>query len=123
MRSWRYNQWVAWLVTIAWMGLIWALSNQPGLQSGLVFSVDFVLRKGAHLAEYAVLVCLFAWAFGASGYNRQQRWVLAIGCSLAYAGLDEWHQTFVAGREGRPRDVAIDGVGILITALVGRRKL
>jgi VanZ family protein len=32
--------------------------------------------------------------------------------ALAYAISDEFHQTFVPGRSGAPRDVAIDLIGI-----------
>ena len=42
--------------------------------------------------------------------------------SLAYAGTDEIHQTFVHGRHGTPVDVAIDAVGIAVAAtLIARR--
>ena len=30
----------------------------------------------------------------------------------AFAGLDEWHQSFVPGRTPSPRDVLIDSIGI-----------
>jgi VanZ family protein len=32
--------------------------------------------------------------------------------SLAYAIFDEWHQTFVFGREGKPLDALTDACGI-----------
>jgi VanZ family protein len=36
------------------------------------------------------------------------------------AMLDEYHQTFVYGRSGSPRDVLIDSIGILIGVIVTR---
>ena len=36
--------------------------------------------------------------------------------SLVYAVTDEFHQTFVDGRNGTPVDVLIDSIGIAIAA-------
>jgi VanZ family protein len=35
---------------------------------------------------------------------------------------DEIHQTFVRGREGRPRDVVIDMVGVVIGVVAARAR-
>jgi VanZ family protein len=94
-----------WLPVIAWAAVIFALSSIPSLNSGLG-SWDFVLRKLAHAAEYALLAVLLVRAL-------TRPW-LAFLVALAYAASDELHQHFVHGRIGAPRDVAIDAVGALI---------
>ena len=43
--------------------------------------------------------------------------LIAVSIAFAYACTDEFHQTFVHGREGTPRDVVIDSIGIAIAAL------
>ncbi len=94
-----------WLPVILWAAVIFALSSIPSLNSGLG-SWDFVLRKLAHAAEYALLAALLLRALA-------RPW-LAFLLALAYAISDELHQHFVRGRAGTPRDVAIDAAGALI---------
>jgi VanZ family protein len=73
------------------------------------------IRKLAHVVEFgAFSISLF---HGIRGPRRGWRWSWAISTLLlavAYAGLDEWHQTFVPLREPRLRDVAIDSAGALL---------
>ncbi len=94
-----------WLPVVAWAAVIFALSSVPSLNSGLG-TWDTVLRKGAHMSEFAILAVLLWRALGA------ELWALAL--SIAYAASDEAHQLFVRGRHGSPVDVAIDTVGILV---------
>ncbi len=87
------------------MGIIFALSAQPNLNSGLG-TWDVVLRKLAHMTEYGLLFVLWWRAF---------RWRAPLAAALiavAYAGTDEVHQLFVEGRHGTPVDVGIDAVGV-----------
>jgi VanZ family protein len=91
------------------MGLIFGLSAQPNLSSGLG-DWDLVLRKLAHMTEYGLLWLLW-WR--ALGYRRPGG---AAAITLAYAATDELHQTFVTGRHGTPVDVLIDGVGVAVAA-------
>ena len=95
------------------MGLIFLLSAQPDLSSGLG-TWDTVLRKGAHMAEYGLLWFLWWRALG-SGHPGP-----AIAITLLYAASDEYHQSFVDGRHGTPWDVAIDAVGVGVGLLVAR---
>ena len=97
---------------IALMGVIFYLSAQPGLSSGL--SIDFYLRKAAHMTEYALLVLLWWRAL------RFRRLPVAVGIAVLYAATDELHQTTVAGRHGSPVDWLIDAGGVLIGVLVAR---
>jgi VanZ family protein len=38
--------------------------------------------------------------------------------AVTYAGLDEWHQSFVPLREARSRDVLIDATGALLAQVL-----
>jgi VanZ family protein len=95
----------AWLPVLAWAGLIFALSSMPHLGTDLG-TWDLVLRKLAHAAEYAVLGALLARAIGSLP--------VAALAGVAYAVTDEWHQTFVAGRDGSVRDVLVDAAGVVL---------
>jgi len=101
-----------WLPVIVWAGVIFALSSVPSLGTGLG-TWDLVLRKLAHLSEYALLGFLLARAV--------RRPAVALVLAAGYAATDEVHQTFVDGRLGTPRDVAIDLVGVLVGAVAWRR--
>jgi VanZ family protein len=104
------------LVPIALMALIFFLSAQPDLDSGLG-TLDLVLRKLVHLAEYAALVLLWAWALR-PGTDRPLAFAAAI--ALLYAISDEYHQGLIEGRNGSPVDVAIDALGVGIGAVLLR---
>ena len=101
----------AWLPVVVWCAVIFALSAVPSLGTGLG-TWDLVIRKLAHMAEYAILAALLVRA------GNRPAVVLALGG--LYAVSDEVHQTFVQGREGRARDVAIDVAGLVIGLLVAR---
>ena len=52
-----------WLPVVAWAAVIFAFSSIPSLSSGLG-TWDTILRKGAHITEYAVLGALLYRALG-----------------------------------------------------------
>lgn len=98
-----------WVPPIALMGLIFFLSAQPDLSSGLG-TWDLVLRKIAHATVYALLFLLWWRALKALGRDGHAV-VAAALITVAYAISDEWHQSFVEGRHGSPLDVVIDTAG------------
>ena len=95
---------------LALMALIFVLSAQPDLNSGLGVW-DTILRKIAHMTEYGLLWWLWWRALG-RGHP-----LPAVAITLAYAATDEYHQTFVEGRHGSPWDWAIDSAGVGIAGL------
>ncbi len=103
-----------WGPVIAWAALIFALSSIPALNSGLG-TWDEVLRKCAHVTEYAILGFLLLRAIG--------RELPALLIGIAYAASDELHQHFVHGRHASPIDVLIDSVGLVIGIFVVQRLL
>ena len=101
------------LVPIALMGVIFFFSAQPAGAHHAWWVIVF--RKLGHITGYALLTGAWAWALrGVVG--RPVLW--AVGIAFAYACTDEFHQTFVHGRTGTPRDVGIDAIGMAIAALL-----
>src|SRR3954451_16422241 len=92
-----------WLPPIALMGLIFFLSAQPDLSSGLG-AWDILLRKLAHAGVYAVLTLLWWRALRQTGAADPRPLAAAWLIAIAYSATDEWHQTFVTGRHGSPAD-------------------
>ena len=84
-----------------------------GQESGLEL-LHVLVRKAAHLGEYAVLSMLFAYAFWDSDLPRRAKWLLPVGISALYAVTDEVHQYFVPGRACRLGDVVIDTCGAVL---------
>jgi hypothetical protein len=79
----------AWAPVVVWAAVIFAFSSIPSLGTGLG-TWDLVLRKLAHLTEYAILGALLVRALA--------RPSLAILLGALYAASDELHQHFVRGR-------------------------
>ena len=104
---------VRWMAVVCWMGVIFALSATPSLASPFEPVADLILRKLAHLTVFAVLTVLLYRAFRLHVAKPTSAWLLAVCVAAVYAGSDEWHQTFVPGREGTVRDVVIDSVGVV----------
>ena len=128
----------AWLLCAVWMGVIYLMSAMPGDvsggQSGLIvdlalwlirlfFGADaaasvspdmigLLVRKGAHMTEYAILFLLYRRALALSGARYPG--LAALVMSACYAATDEWHQGFVADRNPSPVDVGIDTLGGVI---------
>ena len=99
---------------LALMGLIFFLSDQPGLKSGLGLA-DLVGRKLIHAGTFALL--WFLW-------HRALRWrapACAAAIAFLYAVSDEVHQHFIPTRVGSPIDVAIDAAGIALAWWAWRR--
>jgi len=104
---------VRWLLVVCWMGVIFALSATPSLASPFEPIYDLILRKLAHVTVYAVLTLLVYGALRQHMTRSMPAWLLTLLIATLYACSDEWHQTFVPGREGTVRDVMIDGVGVV----------
>jgi VanZ family protein len=108
-----------WLPPALWAGVIFILSAQPSLPHYPDTLLDLILKKAAHMIEYGILASLL-WRALSRGQGALSRsaWVTAFVVSVLYAASDEYHQTFVPGRNGTPVDVGIDTVGALIALLV-----
>lgn len=104
--------------------VIWYLSDKPGLKSDYTPIVDFFLRKGAHILEYFLLYLALFWGFleqklntiSYKNFNLIHTKVLCIGFITTL--LDEWHQTWVSGREGKPLDIVFDIIGFLLAYII-----
>jgi VanZ family protein len=97
------------------MGLIFLLSAQPDLNSGLGVW-DTIGRKLVHMIEYGLL--WFLW-WRALGYRLSP---VAVAITLLWAASDELHQTTVHGRHGSPWDWAIDAAGVGLAGLLVWRR-
>ena len=107
-----------WVLVIFWMAVIYYLSHQPNLGSGLEPLWDLIFRKIAHVAEYFVLAYLLFRAFQSHGFKPSKALIFTAILAIMYAGFDEWHQSFISMREGKILDVLVDSVGIFIFVIL-----
>jgi VanZ family protein len=105
-----------WAPPLALMALIFLLSAQPSLNSGLGW-IDHVGRKLVHASEYALL-CFLWWRALRTVMDRVRALVPALVIAVAYAATDEIHQRFVSGRHSTWVDVLIDSMGAALLALL-----
>lgn len=121
-------------IMICWMAIIYYLSNQPGLavtpflnkllgilpkmpNKLLSNEFEYVVRKMAHIIEYAILYMITFFAiYNNKGKNKEKAIAKAILASLLicllFAISDEAHQYFVPKRDGRIFDVITDLFGV-----------
>lgn len=77
-------------------------------------SLQTLIRKTAHVTEYFLLA--LSIAFPLYVYRLRGIWLLLASgiSSVAFAGLDELHQSFVSDRIASLSDVGIDSIGVLL---------
>lgn len=80
--------------------------------------LEFLIRKAAHVLEYAVLMFLWVNTLFSFHFKRTAALLFAAAVSLLYAVSDEWHQTFIPYRTGHAIDVAVDAIGIVIVMTI-----
>ena len=79
---------------------------------------ELIVRKAAHMSEYAVLTLTFIYGFYKNQYPLKKIIVYSLICAFLYACTDEFHQLFIGGRAGQFTDVLIDTCGALITIVI-----
>lgn len=134
--------WLSFLPALALLAMIFSFSAQTGTESGglsravsqrLVLhwnqiiggntapdsvaaqaaAIEFWVRKGAHMTEYALLCWSVSLPFFIWKVRSKLRIPLTPLICAAVAASDEFHQSFVAGRGPSVRDVCIDTLGAL----------
>ncbi|HEY2953250.1 MAG TPA: VanZ family protein [Verrucomicrobiae bacterium] len=126
---------IYWLPVVVWMALIFSASTDAGssrrtsriirpilrwlypqISDARVEQVQFVVRKGGHMAEYAILAGLLWRARRKPVPHDPRPWqgaaaVFAWLVAALYACSDELHQNFVASRQASVWDVMLDSTG------------
>lgn len=77
-------------------------------------AIEYFVRKGAHMTEYAILAILIYVWLGRWQFSRLRESCIAVVFTILYACSDEIHQLFVAGRAGMISDVLVDSVGAVL---------
>ena len=116
------------------MILIFVFSSQTGNQSselsnGILLWLQqtlhitiptLIIRKCAHISEFAILMLTFVYAYKNNNINHYI--VYAFISTVFYACTDEFHQLFVENRSGNIIDVCIDSIGPIIIIIICKIK-
>ena len=109
--------WLSAAATFGYMALIFVLSSRraPEPITGLGLS-----DRWLHLVEYGVLGFLLSDLVrtGAGGRRWLALVLLPAVVGSLYGASDEWHQSFVPGRDASFADLAMDAVGSFAGATV-----
>ena len=134
----RWIRMLLWFCVLAVCTMIWCFSAQNGEQSAntssrvlgmaaallgdltdaaalakdgsLYETASWLIRKGAHFAEFALLA-FFVRLLLRSYRVRRGGWFWAWAAASLYAVVDELHQFFMAARNASLADVGIDSLG------------
>ena len=132
-----------WLPVLIWLGVMYFGSSNlmsaehtsrhigpfllwlnPGMSPEAIWITLVVVRKCAHVSEYAVLALLL-WRALRSVPARRTKTLIVFGtvmlCCALFAASDEFHQAFVKSRTPSVRDVLLDVTGALLGLLIGAR--
>jgi VanZ family protein len=137
-----------WLPALIWMALIFSASSDansfehssriiapflhwlfPQMPDDTLYLIVLLVRKCAHLTEYAVFALLLWRALRKPVKNDPRPWIwpeagLALAIIFLYAASDEFHQIFVPTRTAQVSDVFIDTAGgaasLLALWIIGR---
>jgi VanZ family protein len=136
-----------WLPVVLWMTLIFGASTSlgrpentsrfivpillwlnPKMPKETIEKIHYAVRKTAHFVEYSVLGLLL-WLLihfdpALAAFRSREFWTALLIAAL-YAASDEFHQSFVPGRNAAVRDVLLDscGAGSALAALWAWRRL
>ena len=93
----------------------------PGASDAQIAALHALIRKSAHVTEYAVLAALWFVALTRErGLSRRRAAWLAFLVAVGWACLDELHQATEPSRTASAMDVAIDATGALVASTIGR---
>lgn len=113
---------LAWLPTLAWAGVIFLISAQPS-ESLPDFGLNDLVAAAGHLFVYAVLMVLLLTALRRTTRLTAARVTLLAFALLAlYALSDEYHQSFVPGRDPALFDWLTDLTGAALAWAIQRRR-
>ena len=110
-----------WLPPIIWALIIFSFSSLQVGSSNEVYWKDFVIKKTAHLVEYAILAILLYRAMVNSEIDKKKALIASIVMAGFYGLTDELHQSFTPGREPRIRDVVIDTIGASFGGIIYKK--
>ncbi|MGD6816569.1 VanZ family protein [Metabacillus sp. 113a] len=111
--------WVLTIAPVAYMWLIWTLSNIPG-DPNAQNSFEAVFKDSLHLIEFGILYWLFAFALAIHGKWSERTSLMVVILCIAYGAADEIHQMFTPYRTATWFDLFKDALGVAVSFIIMR---
>lgn len=114
----------AWAAVAAYAAFIfWTSSLTPRVRLDPVL-LKFRIDWSAHVLEYGLFGVLLARAFALTWAGAKGRGLVlaVVAVGALYGATDEYHQSFVPGREPDPTDLCADAVGLAAGAFFWNKR-
>lgn len=107
---------IPWILALIWMGAIFALSSRSRVpDTGLTTETAAIV---GHLVAFGMLSVLLAAGLLAIGWSIPGALLGAWIGTVIYGITDEFHQSFVEGRDASLFDVIVDAIGATVVVIV-----
>ena len=97
-----------WGPAALWAAVLFLLSESSGLGVELPSGAD----KWVHVGLFMILGLSLGWGKGRTGSGVPVLLFVLMG--MGYGALDEWHQSFVPGRDASVGDWVADSAGVML---------
>lgn len=102
------------ILAVGWMGLIFIMSSRADTPTLELF---WQQDKLMHVGIFGVLSALMAYSLNPPGATTWGRVILLTAIVMVYGISDEYHQSFIPGRDASLWDVLADGIGGFLAAM------
>lgn len=120
--------WIRIVLAVAWYGFIWTLTEWPQAtpdntmqvigQAGGSYETtegaNFAFRTSSHFFVFGVQAVLLLFMLDPRLRKNVRLICVVLLCTISLGIVDEFHQSFVPGRQPRALDVLKDGIGALL---------
>ncbi|MDP6452329.1 MAG: VanZ family protein [SAR202 cluster bacterium] len=110
---------IYWLPAVVWAVVISAVSHIPAPElekaADAVGPVPIALDIAYHVSVFGVMGALAHWVASRHlGSHAKWSYFAPLAFAIGYGVIDEFHQSFVAGRSAAAEDVGYDSIGAVI---------
>mgnify|MGYP001185389740 CR=1 len=112
---------ISWAVTLAYIILITILSHQPADNVSEVSPNIKNVDKLFHFVEFSILGFLIFGSLSLNSKEFDKVFSLSIKIGILFSCLDEYHQSFIDGRDSSLVDLVFDSLGVLFGTFVHYR--
>ena len=103
---------IHWIITLIYVCLIPILSHQPADNISDVSPGIKNVDKLFHFIEFSILGFLVFGSLSLNSKEFDQIFNLSIKIGILFSCLDEYHQSFIDGRDSSPVDLIFDILGV-----------
>ena len=111
-----------WGLALLIMAAIFGFSSVSSADMPVFGFLDLIVKKGGHALGYGLLALSYLRGLKGDRNEISSRWLfMAWVMATLYSITDEFHQSFVTGRNPTLIDVLIDSFGAVVTLILTNR--